>query len=76
VLALRITNPALERPFRTPAVFIVAPLGVVSSVFLMAGLPSVTWIRFVSWLVIGILLYGFYGMRHSRAGRDFSASRS
>src|ERR1700734_170693 len=68
VLALRITNPGLERPFKTPAVFIVAPLGVASSLFLMAGLPLDTWLRFAGWLVIGILLYGFYGIRHSRAG--------
>src|ERR1700761_9002767 len=68
-LVLRITNPALHRPFKTPAVYVVAPLGVASSVFLMAGLPYDTWLRFVGWLVIGILLYGFYGMRHSRAGR-------
>jgi APA family basic amino acid/polyamine antiporter len=75
VLVLRITNPGLERPFKTPAVFIVAPLGVASSLFLMAGLPLDTWLRFAGWLIIGILLYGFYGMRHSRAGRDLAAVR-
>jgi len=79
VLVLRITNPGLERPFRTPAVYIVAPLGVASSLFLMAGLPLDTWLRFAGWLILGILLYGFYGIRHSRAGgggQDLAASRS
>jgi basic amino acid/polyamine antiporter, APA family len=76
VLVLRITNPGLERPFKTPAVYIVAPLGVASSLFLMAGLPLDTWLRFAGWLIIGILLYGFYGMRHSHAGRDLAALRS
>jgi basic amino acid/polyamine antiporter, APA family len=46
---------------------------VASSVFLMTGLPYDTWLRFVGWLVVGILLYVFYGMRHSRAGRGLAA---
>jgi basic amino acid/polyamine antiporter, APA family len=76
VLVLRVTNPGLVRPFKTPAVYIVAPLGVASSLFLMAGLPLDTWIRFGGWLVFGILLYGFYGMRHSRiGGQDLAALR-
>jgi APA family basic amino acid/polyamine antiporter len=45
---------------------VVAPLGVLSSIFLMIGLPLDTWLRFVVWLVIGLLMYGFYGMRHSK----------
>jgi basic amino acid/polyamine antiporter, APA family len=76
VLVLRVTNPDLPRPFKTPAVYIVAPLGVASSLFLMAGLPLDTWIRFGGWLIVGILLYGFYGMRRSRIGaRDLAALR-
>ena len=66
VLVLRIKEPRLPRPFRTPAVFIVAPLGALSSVFLMFGLPLDTWLRFGIWLLIGLLLYAFYGTRHSR----------
>ncbi len=66
VLVLRIKEPELSRPFRTPAVYVVAPLGVISSLFLMSGLPLDTWLRFGAWLVIGLLLYGLYGIRHSR----------
>ena len=66
VLVLRIKEPQLARPFRTPAVYIIAPLGAVSSAFLMLGLPLDTWLRFGIWLVIGLLLYAFYGTRHSR----------
>jgi basic amino acid/polyamine antiporter, APA family len=66
VLVLRITEPELSRPFRAPAVYVVAPLGAVSSLLLMSGLPLDTWLRFGVWLVIGLLLYAFYGIRHSR----------
>jgi basic amino acid/polyamine antiporter, APA family len=66
VLALRIAQPTLARPFKTPAVSIVAPAGAASALFLMLGLPLDTWIRFGVWLVIGLAIYSFYGTKHSR----------
>ncbi len=74
VLMLRIKQPDLSRPFRTPAVYVIAPLGTLSALFLMAGLPLATWLRFVVWLVIGIALYGLYGIRHSRLQRQAAPS--
>jgi APA family basic amino acid/polyamine antiporter len=67
VLVLRITQPDLPRPFRTPAVHVVAPAGVAATVVLMLGLPSDTWIRFVVWLAIGLVIYFSYGIRHGEA---------
>ncbi len=66
VLVLRITQPEVERPFRTPAVWITAPLGTASAVFLMAGLPRDTWIRLIVWMAIGLVIYFLYGARHSK----------
>jgi len=66
VLALRIAQPALERPFRAPAIWVVAPLGALTSIFLMLGLPLDTWVRLAVWLVVGLVIYFAYGMRHSR----------
>ncbi|CAM2148513.1 Methylthioribose transporter [Pararobbsia alpina] len=66
VVVLRITEPTLERPFRTPAVYVVGPLGALSAVFLMIGLPADTWIRLVVWMAIGIVIYFGYGVRHSK----------
>jgi APA family basic amino acid/polyamine antiporter len=45
LLALRIRLPELQRPFKTPLVFLVASLGAASVIFLMLGLPGDTWIR-------------------------------
>jgi len=72
VLVLRIIEPAQPRPFRAPAVYIVAPLGALSSAFLMLGLPFDTWLRFGIWLVIGLFLYAFYGTRHARSALQVS----
>jgi APA family basic amino acid/polyamine antiporter len=66
VLVLRIRHPEVERPFRTPAVYIVGPAGAASSFFLMLGLPLDTWIRFAVWLVIGLVIYALYSAKHSR----------
>jgi APA family basic amino acid/polyamine antiporter len=66
VLALRITQPELIRPFKAPAVWIVAPAGAATSTFLMFGLPPDTWVRLAVWLAIGLVIYFAYGARHSR----------
>jgi APA family basic amino acid/polyamine antiporter len=75
VLALRFTQPNLARPFKTPAVYAVAPAGAASALFLMSGLPLDTWIRFGVWLLIGLAIYLLYGTRHSRIERP-SPSRA
>ncbi len=66
VLALRIAQPTLDRPFRAPAIWFVAPAGALTSIFLMLGLPLDTWVRLAVWLAIGLVIYFFYGARHSR----------
>ncbi len=66
VLALRITQPGLSRPFKAPAIWIVAPAGAATSTFLMFGLPPDTWVRLAVWLAIGLVIYFAYGARHSR----------
>jgi basic amino acid/polyamine antiporter, APA family len=70
VVVLRITQPGLHRPFRTPAVFIVGPLGALSAIFLMAGLPADTWIRLTVWMALGVVIYFAYGIRHSKLRRE------
>ena len=69
VLVLRVNEPNRPRPFKVPLAWVVAPLGAVACAFVMIGLPRQAWERFFVWLVIGAILYGTYGYRHSRLRR-------
>jgi APA family basic amino acid/polyamine antiporter len=68
VMVLRYREPNLQRAFRTPAVYVVAPLGALSALYLMYSLPLETWIRLLVWFVIGIIIYALYGYRNSNLG--------
>jgi APA family basic amino acid/polyamine antiporter len=65
VLILRRREPNRPRPFRTPAVWIVAPLAFASCAFLFASLPRRTTLLFLSWTLTGVLVYALYGYRKS-----------
>ncbi len=65
VLVLRVRKPAAPRPFRAPFIFGTAPLGALLCVFIMAGLGTATWIRFVVWFLVGVVIYAAYGYRNS-----------
>jgi APA family basic amino acid/polyamine antiporter len=66
VWILRHQEPGMERPFHTPLVPYVPILGALFCAYLMASLPVVTWIRFVVWMAIGLVIYFSYGRFHSR----------
>lgn len=68
VLVLRRTRPDLPRAFRTPGVPVVPILGVLACGWLMVNLPLETWLRFLVWMVLGLVVYVVYGRRHSRLG--------
>lgn len=66
VLVLRMREPHLRRPFKTPAVWVVAPAGFVSAVYLLQSLPAATWVRFAIWLGVGVAIYFSYGVHRSK----------
>lgn len=65
VIILRRQRPELERPFKTPLVPLVPVLAIISCLFLVAELPTITHLRFVIWLAIGLVVYYFYGRKKS-----------
>ena len=69
VIVLRRLEPDRPRPFRAPLVPFTPIISIVTCLYLMLQLPKLTWIRFGIWLVIGLFVYLFYGMRHSRLGQ-------
>lgn len=70
VLVLRVSRPDAARPFRCPAIWLVAPLGIVVQVAMMLFLPLDTWLRLVVWLGLGLAIYFAYGLWHSKLGHE------
>jgi basic amino acid/polyamine antiporter, APA family len=66
VWMLRIKRPELQRPFKTPWVPFVPIMGILVSVALMLGLNSLTWLRLVIWLLLGMVIYFTYSRKHSK----------
>ena len=67
VIVLRRTRPDMERPFRVPFAPVFPIIGVLFCFVLLAALPWETWVRFVVWLLIGLVIYFTYSRKHSRA---------
>src|SRR5258708_9735340 len=63
VLALRITEPELSRPFKAPAIWLVAPAGAATSMFLMFGLRAAAWSRLGVCLASELLCDFAYAVR-------------
>ena len=66
VIVLRRTRPDLERGFRVPGVPVVPIIGALLCFYLMKQLTIQTWLRFIVWLLVGLVIYFLYGRRHSR----------
>jgi APA family basic amino acid/polyamine antiporter len=66
VVVLRRTDPGRHRPFRVPFVPVFPIIGVILCAALMLSLPVLTWLRFFLWLIIGLVIYFLYGIRHSK----------
>ncbi|WGX94534.1 amino acid permease [Nocardioides sp. L-11A] len=66
VVVLRRTRPDLPRGFRTPLAPLVAAVSTLMCFYLMLNLTGDTWIRFLVWMAIGVVVYAVYGRSHSR----------
>ncbi len=75
VIVLRVKRPDAHRPFRVPLGFVLPVLGVISCLYLMLSLSVMTWVRFLVWLDLGMLIYWFYGRTHSPLADPAEAAR-
>ena len=64
IMILRVREPNRERPFRVPGgPFLLPTLGALSCLWLAYYLPPTSWMRFVAWLGVGLVIYAGYGLR-------------
>ncbi|MGY1624755.1 amino acid permease [Geodermatophilus sp. SYSU D00965] len=68
VIVLRRTRPEMRRPFRVPLSPVLPAVSALACLYLMLNLSIETWLRFLAWLALGLLVYAVYGYRHSRLG--------
>lgn len=71
---LRLNAPHVQRPFKTPFYWFVAPAGTIACFWVMWGLPTETWIRLFIWLVLGFSVYFGYGYKSSKLRQENSIS--
>ncbi|OOM74823.1 putative amino acid permease YhdG [Clostridium puniceum] len=65
VIVLRISKPNFNRMFKVPGAPFTPIISIVCCIILLCGLKLITWIGFGVWLAIGLLVYFFYGRKHS-----------
>ena len=66
VLILRKRHPKETRPFKVPLVPYVPIFGIIACISQMLFLPLITWIQFLCWLAVGLVIYFLYGINYSK----------
>jgi len=69
VWILRYTSPQIERPFRVPALPLIAGMGMLVNGGLMFSLGRDNWIRLGVWLGLGLVIYFAYSRYHTKLDR-------
>ena len=76
VWVLRARHPEMHRPFKTPLVPLVPILGIISALYLMSRLERITWIVMIAWLLVGLVIYFTYSLKHSKVQKMPLASEA
>ena len=76
VWVLRVRQPELHRPFKTPLVPLVPALGILSAGFLMSKLALITWEVMIGWLLFGLVIYFTYSIKHSKVQKLAKAAEA
>ncbi|MGZ9698667.1 amino acid permease [Bacillus safensis] len=69
VIVMRKTQPDLPRAFRCPAVPLIPILAILSCGLLIYKLGAITFVRFLIWLAIGLIVYFLYSRKHSELNK-------
>jgi len=72
VVILRYKDPDRVRPFRTPLVPVVPILGILFNGYMMIELGAANWERLIGWMAIGLVVYYFYGRKHSKLQKELA----
>ncbi|MEY8349565.1 amino acid permease [Bacillus cereus] len=72
IIVLRKKRPDLERKFKPPFVPVIPLIGICFSLYLIISLPQVTWIRFIIWMLIGLVIYMLYGKNKSNLAKNIN----
>ncbi len=76
VIVLRHKEPDRHRAFRVPGAPFTPLLSVLCCALLMLGLPLETWVRFVFWLAVGLVIYFLYSRKRSPLREDLTPATS
>jgi APA family basic amino acid/polyamine antiporter len=76
VLVLRRTRPDLPRAFRVPFVPVIPILSVLACALLMGFLTVETWLRFLAWMAVGLVIYFVYSRRNARLASTADPART
>jgi basic amino acid/polyamine antiporter, APA family len=71
VIVLRYRSPDIERTFRTPLMPVLPLVGIGFSIWLISKLEAVTFIRFIVWFVLGLIVYAAYGYKNSNLAKGY-----
>jgi APA family basic amino acid/polyamine antiporter len=70
VIVLRRKYPNRDIAYRMPWSPVLPIISAALCLWLMLNLTTLTWARFLVWLIIGAAIYLLYGRRHSRLAQD------
>ncbi|MFI9508035.1 amino acid permease [Nocardia sp. NPDC052566] len=73
VIVFRYTRPEVPRTFKLPLMPVIPIIGVIFSIWLTLSLQWQTWVRFLAWLIIGLIIYIGYSRVHSKLNQPGAA---
>ncbi|MBX2861662.1 MAG: amino acid permease [Vampirovibrio sp.] len=70
ITILRFSDPDRERPFKVPFGLTFPLIGMLGCIYVMSGLPMVTWVVTIGWFLLGMALYFGYGFWNSKLNQE------